>query len=85
MLWSGVTQGTLHSGNLVGLDRHANFKRSYTIFKGFLGINWTQRLLEACLPASYTRGRPLEPLKLLSNPSRDVAGDVHLGSQSAVW
>ena len=49
-----------------------------------MAVNWTQRLLEACLPPTYTRGRPLEPLKLLSNLPRDVEGDVGLGSQSAV-
>ena len=40
--------------------------------------------MEACLRSSYTRGRPLEPLKLPSNLTKDVASDVHLGSHSAV-
>ena len=60
---------TLHYGKLGGLDRHlgeANFKQFWAHFKGFWGVNFTQRLLEACLPPnSYTKGRPLEPLKLL--------------------
>ena len=44
----------------------------------------TQRPLKTCLPSSYIRGRSLEPLELLSNPPRDVAGDVCLGSHSAL-
>ena len=43
-----------------------------------------QRLHEAFLQCSYNRGRTLEPLKLLANLTGDVAGDVRLGSHSAV-
>ena len=72
----------MHYGKLEGLDRHylveANFKRFWSHFKGFLGVNWTQRLLEACLPPSYIRRRPLEPLKLLTTLLKDLAGDVGL-------
>ena len=42
-----------------------------------MGLNWTRRLLEACLPNSYARReKPWEPLKLLSNLPRDGADDV---------
>ena len=71
-------------GNKGGLDQLADVKHFWSHFKGFLGVNWTQRLLEACLPPSYTRGRTLGLLELLPNPPRDVVGDVCLGSHSAV-
>ena len=44
---------------------------------GFIGVSWTQRLVEAYLPSSYTWGRPLEPLNLLSNLPRDVGLGFH--------
>ena len=59
---------TLTVGNLGGLDRQqvqAIFKCFWSHFLGFLGVNWSQSLLEACLSPSYTRGGPLQPLELL--------------------
>ena len=68
-------------------DRHqveAHFKPFLGNFKGFRGVNWTKRHLEACKPPGDTSGRPLQPLKLLSNLPRDVVGDDRLGSHSAL-
>ena len=50
----------------------------------FSGVNWTKRHLEAYVPPGYPWGRSLKPLKLLSNLTRDVAGDVGLSSHKAV-
>ena len=53
-------------GNLGGLDRQqVEAIYFWSHFLGFLGVNWSQSLLEACLSPSYTRGRPLQPLELL--------------------
>ena len=39
-------------------------------------MNWTQRILEASLPPSYTWGRHLKPSKVFSTLPRYVTGDV---------
>ena len=51
---------------------------------GFLGVYWTIRHLDAHRPPSYSWGQPLEPLKLLSKPTRKVACYVGLGSHCAL-
>ena len=57
---------------------------SGAVLGGFLGVNWSLWHLEAYISSSYPLGRPLEPLELLQNLPRDVAGDVRLGFHSAV-
>ena len=57
---------------------------SGAVLGGFLGFNWPLWHLEAYISSSYPLGRPLEPLELLQNLPRDVAGDVRLGFHSAL-
>ena len=57
---------------------------SGAVLGGFLGVNWSLWHLEVYISSSYPLGRPLEPLELLQNLPRDVAGDVRLGFHSAL-
>ena len=56
-----------------------------TLGLGSMSLKISTLFLSKQHPNVYTRGRPLEPSKLLSTPPRYVAGDVRLGSPSAVF
>ena len=82
-----ITGSRCTVGKWGGLDRHliqAHYEWFRSTFKCFLVVCWTKRHQEACVPPSYTRGRPLECLKLLPKLPRHFSVDVCLGSHSAV-
>ena len=69
-----ITGSQCTVGKLGELDLHliqAQFEWFRSTFKCFLVVIWTKRHQEACVPPSYTRGRPLECLKLLPKLPRN--------------
>ena len=90
--WSRSSPGPLLTGhctlgNQGALNPHygeAHFEQLRSHFKLFLVVNWTKSHQEAYAPLSYPKGRPLQPINLLSKPTRDVTGYVRQGSHSAL-